>query len=131
MKALAIYGAGHCVKVGMGFPGELRDKYPGRLWSVYGFFGAEGAREGKRVFGLGTDPAYLLVTGTPRASLPAADMLMALRGESLEDMLDAIVYYGDTTDVVVGADLKDLKSKYGAELERRNHLLEEALQLRR
>src|SRR5262245_20641560 len=31
LKALAVYGSGHCECRGMGFPSELSDKYPGRF----------------------------------------------------------------------------------------------------
>lgn len=132
LKALAIYGSGHCVKVGMGFPGELADRYPGRMWSVYNFFGEDGMREGQRVFGLGDKPAYIPVTGTRWAPHPAGVMFqIGQRDLTLGDMLDAIVYYGDVADVVVPADPAELESKYGPELERRRRLLDEALRLQR
>jgi hypothetical protein len=131
LKGLAIYGAGHCVKVGMGFPGELADKYPGRIWSVSGFFEDAGARKGKQVFGLGDNPAYVVTTGTKWEPMPATGILWPYGKETIGDMVDAIVFYGDVADVVVQADTAELRTKYGAELERRRRLLEDAMKRRR
>jgi uncharacterized iron-regulated protein len=50
LKALAIYGAGHCECRGMGFPGELEDQYPGKMFSATNFYDPE---EGRRIFRLG------------------------------------------------------------------------------
>ena len=131
LKALAVYGAGHCVKMGMGFPGELAGRYPGRIWSVYGFFEEKGARQGKQTFKLGDKPAYLVVTGTTWETMPAAGMLLTFGKETFGTMLDAIVYYGDVPDVAVSADLTDLNAKYGVEFQRRGKLVDEALKLQR
>jgi len=48
LRGLAIYGAGHCECRGMGFPGELESKYPGRIWAAFSFYDVD---EGRRVFG--------------------------------------------------------------------------------
>jgi hypothetical protein len=127
LKGLAIYGSGHCEKRGMGFPGELADRYPGRLWSVY----AGDAAKTKQAFKLGDKPAYLVVTGTKRQAMPTSGIFPWTFHEKLTmgDMLDAIVYYGDVEDVVVRADTTELKTKYGAELERRGRLTMEAASL--
>ena len=131
VKALAVYGGGHCVKVGGGFPGELADKYPGRMWSVSGFTGEDGATEGQRAFALTDRPAYITVTGTKWATLPAKPMFPEAGDETLGDMVDAIVWYGDTSDIVVRADTADLKAKHGAELARRETLIQEAVEIYR
>lgn len=125
VKALAIYGSLHCIKIGMGFPGELMDKYPGRLWSVSTLAGDAAARA-QKLFGLGDKPAYVVTTGTRWESHSAADILPAFRGETIGQMGDAIAYLGLIPDVIVRADLTDLQTKYGAELARRRQLMEAA-----
>jgi hypothetical protein len=130
VKALAIYGSLHCIKIGMGFPGELRDKYPGRLWSVSTLAGDAAARA-QKLFDLGDKPAYVVTTGTKWESHHAAGILPAFRGETIGQMGDAIAYLGLIPDVVVRADLTDLQTKYGAELARRRQLMEAAEKLLR
>jgi hypothetical protein len=125
VKALAIYGSLHCIKVGMGFPGELMDKYPGRMWSVSTLAGDAAARA-QKLFGLGDKPAYIVTTGTKWESHPAAGILPAYRAETIGQMGDAIAYLGLIPDVVVKADLTDLQATYGAELARRRQLMEAA-----
>lgn len=126
-KALAIYGAGHCVNVGMGFPGELAGKYPGRLWSISGFFREGGARKGKDLFALGDQPDYVVVRGTKWATMPAGAMFLPFSKLTIGETADAVVWYGDTEDVVVRPDLRELTAKYGAEFARRNRLMQEAM----
>ena len=103
-KALAIYGSGHCECRGMGFPGELRDKYPGRVWSVFGFYTEEGVNEARRLFGLGDEPILLPVTSTDRAGIPIGKMFFLgwyNDPAKLGDVVNAIVYYGNIRDVLV------------------------------
>ncbi|MGH7560249.1 MAG: alpha/beta hydrolase family protein [Gemmatimonadales bacterium] len=129
LKGLAIYGAGHCSKRGRGFPGDLAGRYAaGRMWSIWPLFRAKGAHRGKEVFGLGSQPAYIVVNATKWSSLPAADFLATERS-TLGEVLDALVYHGDVADSVVRADLTVLKTKYGPELARRSRLIQEALRL--
>jgi hypothetical protein len=125
VKALAIYGSLHCIKLGMGFPGELMGKYPGRLWSVSALAG-DAAVRAQKLFALGDAPTYFVTTGTKWESHPAAGILPAFRGETIGQMGDAIAYLGLVPDVVVRADLTDLQTKYGAELARRRQLMEAA-----
>jgi len=104
LKALAIYGAGHCVCRGMGFPGELESQYPGKIWSVIGFYNVE---EGRRIFGLGDEPKLITISGTDKAELPAAKMFFLGRYNdpaTLGDITDAIVYYGDIKDTKTNPD---------------------------
>jgi hypothetical protein len=129
LKALAIYGGGHCVNVAMGFPGELADKYPGRLWSVSSFVREDGAREGKQLFGLGSEPQYIVVRGTKYATMPAGSMFIPHPNLTIGDNVDAVVWYGDTQDIVVRPDVRELNAKYGAEFARRNRLMQEAMKL--
>jgi hypothetical protein len=130
LKGLAIYGAGHCSKVGGGFPGDLAGKYAeGRMWSIWSLAGGEGAKRGRVVFGLDRQPAYVVVNGSRWASAPAGEILGGEPGYTLSDLTDAVVYHGDVPDTVVRADLTELKAKYGAEFERRGKLMEEAFKL--
>jgi len=129
LKGLAIYGAGHCSKIGGGFPGDLAGRYPAtRMWSIWTL--SRGARSVRSVFGFGSNPAYLIVNGTQWSSTPARDLLEVVQpGVSLGDVLDAVVYHGEVPDSVVRADLSALKARYGAELERRRNLMVEAFRL--
>ena len=94
LKALAIYGSGHCENRGMGFPGELSTQYPGRIFSVAAFHFPD---EGRRVFNLSGEPALIPITGTEKENLPAKG-LFEPRNENdnatLRYRFDAIVYYG-------------------------------------
>ncbi len=129
LKALAIFGSGHCEHEAMGFPGELADRYPGRFWVAFNFYGSEGVAEGKRVFTLGAEPQLILIRGTERAGLPATKMFFRGRHDdatTLGDLLDAIVYHGDVPDVVVHADSAAVTPADRRELARRYALMEEA-----
>ena len=130
VKALAIYGSLHCIKLGMGFPGELMEKYPGRIWSVSTLAGAPAARA-QTLFSLSDKPAYVVTTDTKWESHPAAGILPAYRGETLGQMGDAIAYLGLIPDVIVRAGLTGLQTIYGAELSRRRQLIEAAEMLLR
>jgi uncharacterized iron-regulated protein len=101
LKGLAIYGSGHCECRGGGFPGELEDKYPGRILAVFNFYDVE---EGRRVFGLGSEPRLIPITGTEKAKLPAGKMFFLGRYNdpaTLGDIANAIVYYGNIPDAKV------------------------------
>ena len=128
VKALALYGSEHCAKVAMGFPGELVDRYPGRIWSISGLSGT-GAEQGRTLFQLDTRPAYVIVTGTKWADLPASTLISTRPKRTLGNMVDAFAYYGDAPDTVVEPDTRDLDTKYGAEIARRQQLLSDARRL--
>lgn len=103
LKGLAIYGAGHCVNYGGGFPGELAGKYPGRIWSAFQFFNVD---EGRRVLELGDAPALIPITGTDKAKLSSGRIFFLGRnndGLTLGDNADAVVYFGNVKDVKVPA----------------------------
>ena len=78
-KALAIYGSGHMVKMGMGFPGELSDRYPNRMWSISSLYNVPA---GKKIFGLGNEPAYFVITGTKWESAPVGELFPGERAEN-------------------------------------------------
>ena len=101
LKGLTIYGAGHCVNYGGGYPGEIADKYPGRIWSAFQFFNVE---EGRRVLALGDAPALIPIKGTNQAKLPASKIFFLGKYNdnfTLGDYTDAVVYFGNTKDVKV------------------------------
>jgi Haem-binding uptake, Tiki superfamily, ChaN len=103
LKGLAVYGAGHCVNYGGGFPGEIGDKYPGRIWAVFNFFDVEA---GRRAFGLGDEPALIQITGTDKAKQPSGRMFFLGRVNDnfkLGEVTDAIVYFGNMKDAKVPA----------------------------
>ena len=130
LKGLAIYGAGHCSKVGGGFPGDLAGRYAaGRIWSIWPVFRDRGAEEARSVFGLGDQPAYIHITGTRWASTPSGEFLSTEPRFTLGQVLDALVYHGSVRDSVVSADLTEFKNKYGTELARRRQLMSEAFSL--
>jgi hypothetical protein len=104
LKALAVYGSGHCENRGMGFPGELRDKYPGRIWAASSFYNVE---EGRRVFNLDDEAKLIEIRGTNKAKLPVGKMFFLRSYDdpaTLGDLFDAIIYYGSLKDVKVPAD---------------------------
>ena len=104
LKGLAIYGSGHCECRGGGFPGELEDKYPGKIWSAFNFYSEEGVREGRRLFGLGDEPRLIPISGTDKAKIPIGRMFFLGRYNdpaTLGDITNAIVYYGNVREVVV------------------------------
>jgi hypothetical protein len=101
LKGLTIYGAGHCECRGGGFPGELEDKYPGRIWAAFNFYDVEA---GRREFGLGDAPSLIPITGTDKAKLPIGKMFFLGRYNdpaTLGDIANAIVYYGNIKDAKV------------------------------
>ena len=129
VKGLAIYGAGHCSRVGGGFPGDLAGRYPAdRIWSIWSL-SRGGVERGREVFGLGSRPAYIVVNGTRWATLKSAGLLERFESLTLGEVLDAIVYHGSVPDSVVRADLTVLNAKYGPELQRRRRLMGEAVDL--
>jgi hypothetical protein len=132
LKALAIYGAGHCNKVGTGFPGELALRYgKERLWGISPFVRAAGTAKGRQLFGLGDDPAYVLIAGSRWEATPVDDMLIpALSRFTFGQLYDAIVYHGNAPDSVVAADMVSLRSAMGPELDRRAKILGDAFKLR-
>ena len=104
LKALGVYGAVHCENRGMGFPGELSDKYPGRIWSTSSFYNVE---EGRRSFSLGDDAQLIPITGTEKAKLPVGRMFfLGTHNDpsTLADLFNAIVYYGNLKDSKVPPD---------------------------
>lgn len=127
LKALAIYGSGHCRRIGMGFPGELEPEYPGRFWSIASF-AQEGPlhQRGKEVFGLGDQPAYVIVRGTEWSKRRAEGLFGVDRDNTIGQMVDAVVYYGATGDRIASGDRTALEREYGAELARRTQLFNEA-----
>lgn len=101
LKGLAVYGAGHCERRGMGFPGELNDNYPGRIWAASSFYEVD---EGRRVLGLGDEPKLIPITGTEKSRFPVGKMFFLGRYSdkaTLGDLFDAIVYYGNMRDTKV------------------------------
>jgi hypothetical protein len=104
LKGLTIYGAGHCECRGGGFPGELADKYPGKIWAAFNFYNVD---EGRRVFGLGDEPKLISVTGTDKTKIPAGKMFFLGRYNdpaTLGDIANAIIYYGSIRDIKVYPD---------------------------
>jgi Haem-binding uptake, Tiki superfamily, ChaN len=121
VKSLAIYGAAHCEKSTMGFPYALS-----RIWSISSL---RGPRNWK-AFELSDKPAYINVSGTKWASLPSSWFDSEAQGR-FGDLLDAIVWYGDTSDVFIDGDTTELEAKYGTELERRARLIDEVNEITR
>ena len=132
LKALAIYGAGHCGKMGAGFPGELAARFgKERFWGISPLVRAAGAAKGRSLFGLGEQPEYVPIARSRWAATPVEDMLIpALSRFSFGQLYDAIVYHGSVPDKVVGPDMAVLRAAMGAELDRRAKILADAIRLR-
>jgi hypothetical protein len=104
LKGLTIYGAGHCENRAMGYPGEIGDKYPGRIWSAFQFYNVD---EGRRLFGLSDAPALIPITGTDKAKLPIGKIFFMGQyndPSTLGDLANAVVYFGNVKDVKVRAE---------------------------
>lgn len=130
LKALAIYGAGHCTKLGTGFPGELGARYPGRIWSVFSFMHGEREQKGLAAFGLAGKQVYLPIKDTPYAKLAARDFFIArLPDTPAEMVVDAVVTFGAMPDVMSSIDPAVFQAEMGAEMERRRQLAAEARKL--
>jgi hypothetical protein len=132
LKALAIYGAGHCNKSGTGFPGELASRYSKeRFWGISPFVRAAGAEKARRLFELGDKPAYVVVPNSKWASMTVEDMLIpGLSRFTFGQLYDAIVYHGAVSDSVVEADMAAFRVAMGPELDRRAKILADAVKLR-
>ena len=133
LKALAIYGAGHCNRMESGFPGELTGRYgKERFWTISPLVRRAGVEKGRAIFGFAAAPAYVVIPGSRWAAMPVEDMLIpALARFTFGQLYDAIVYHGDVPDTVVGADMAALKASMGPELDRRARILADAVELRR
>jgi len=102
LKGLAIYGSGHCICQGMGFPGELAGQYSGKIWAAFNF---GDVAEGRRVFDLGDEPKLIPITGTEKAKLSAEKMFFSGKFPvPLGNLTNAIVYYGDAKEIIVPPD---------------------------
>jgi hypothetical protein len=102
LKGLAIYGSGHCICRGMGFPGELAGQYPGKIWAAFNF---GNVTEGRSVFGLGDEPKLIPITGTEKAKLPGEKMFFSGKFPGpLGNLTNAIVYYGNAKEMIVPPD---------------------------
>jgi hypothetical protein len=132
LKAVAFYGAGHCNKLGTGFPGELGGRYgKERFWSISPLVRKAGAEKGKALFGLGSEPAYVVIGGSRWAATPVEDMLTpSLARFTFGQLYDAIIYHGNVSDSVVGPDMTAFRTRMGVELDRRAKILSDAVRLR-
>ncbi len=133
LKALAVFGAGHCEKRGGGFPGELEPQFPGRFWVAYPLDrDPEYMAEARRAFGLGDEARWIPVTGTPLANRRAAGLFYTGQFDdtttTLGRLLDAIIYYGSGPDDVVRPDTVVVSPAFQAELRRRSRLTREAFE---
>jgi hypothetical protein len=133
LKALAIYGAGHCNRAGSGFPGELASRYgKERFWTISPLIRKAGVEKGRKLFGFSAAPADVVIPGSRWAAMPAEDMLIpALSRFTFGQLYDAIVYHGDVPDTVAGSDMAAFRESMGPELDRRARILAEAIELRR
>jgi hypothetical protein len=131
LKALAIYGSGHCAKVGLGFPGDLAGRYARtRFWSIYPLARKEAVAKAQSLFGLGPEPAYIVVAGTPWSTAPIDMLPPPLNTRKIGEVADAIVYHGAVPDSIVATDMATLRAQFGAELARREKILTDAVKLR-
>lgn len=132
LKALAIYGGGHCLKIGMGFPGDLSGRYPlSRFWAIYPLHSKAEKAKARAMFGLTDKPAYVVLTNSPWASR-SSEGLLDPRYNSLPlgRLYDALIYHGDVADSVVSPDTVAFRASFGPELDRRRRILAEAVRLR-
>ena len=125
LKALAIYGSGHCIKVGRGFPGDLAGRYPKqRFWSISPVISLEKITKQREP---GKEPVYIVLGGSQWAATPTE---LSGRNFTWGQLYDAIVYHGDVPDKIVGPDMDAFKASMGMELDRRAKLVADASKLR-
>jgi hypothetical protein len=132
LKALAIYGGGHCLKIGMGFPGDLAGRYPlSRFWAIYPLHSRAEMAKARAMFGLTDKPAYVVLNNSPWASQSSEGLLDPRFSRfPLGRLYDALIYHGDVPDSVVAPDMVAFRASFGAEFDRRRRILAEAIQLR-
>ncbi len=128
-KGLAIFGAGHCERSGMGFPARLTAEEAGRVRSVFGFFGAAGRRAAREVLGVGPGAEWIQIRETRLATVPAGKMLFeghAVAGTTLGELADALVFFPPGEADGPENRPRSVTPSFEKELERRWKLLREA-----
>ncbi|SRR6266545_1653727 len=132
LKALAIYGGGHCLKIGMGFPGDLSGRYPlSRFWAIYPLHSKAEMAKARALFGLTDTPAYVVLSNSAWGSQSSEGLLdHRFSGFPLGSLYDALIYHGDVPDSVVSPDTVAFRASFGPELDRRRRILAEAVRLR-
>ncbi len=130
-RGLAIFGAGHCERSGMGFPARLTAEELRRTQSVFGFFGAGGRAAAREALGAGPGPEWIQVRGSLLAGMQAGTMLFEGHDRTaLGELADALVYLppgpaGPVADAAVA------DPSFEREVARRWRLLEQAQTLDR
>ena len=84
-----------------GLSGRVREPVSGKIWAAFSFYNVD---EGRRIFGLGDEPKLIPITGTEKAKISAVKIFfsgMYNDPATLGDIVNAIIYYGDTKDIKV------------------------------
>jgi hypothetical protein len=133
LKALAIYGTVHCLKIGRGFPGDLAGRYAkGRMWSITPvLFKKQRTENTLEDFSLGAEPAYIGIAGSRWEAMSGGVLDSVFTSWKIGQLCDAMVYHGDVPDRIVGADMATFRARMGPEVDRRAKLLRDASKLRR
>ncbi len=105
LKALAIFGVGHCERRTPSLLSRLVAWDPERVSAVFAFEGERGRAAGHRALGLDhPKPQLIKVSGTELEKLPAGDMFFeghGIAGVEIGELVDAIVDYGIQEDTVL------------------------------
>ncbi len=128
-KGLAIFGAGHCERSGMGFPSRLGIEEAARTRSVFGFFGAEGRQAAREALGVGPGPEWIPVRGTDLAGVAAGRMLFeghAVARTTLGELADALVFFPPEVTAPRQEPSASVGPGFENELQRRWELLRQA-----
>lgn len=98
LKALVIYGSGHCERWSGGFVAELDAQFPGRVFAAAPVK-EKGQEKLRELLELNSTPGLLLTHTSPLSTAPASDFLTGRGGgeksDPVKDVVDALVYFGD------------------------------------
>lgn len=128
-KGLAVYGAAHCEKSGMGFPGALPAALRRRVRSILPLAATPAAAAGIARLALGAEPRLLPVAGRPWATAPASDFGFPAGERTLEELVDGLAWQGEAADQILAPRPGELPPQWRRELDRRARLWRQAREL--
>ncbi len=129
LRGVAVFGAGHCERRGMGFPALLETEQRQRVAAVVPLPSASRSKAQRLGIALGDDPSFLPIAGTSRSDLPAGDLLFeghAVAEWKLGEIVDGLFDAGAAPPTILPPDEASLEGETRLELDRRTELLSTA-----
>ena len=130
LRGLAIFGAGHCERRGMGFPARMEPHERSKIISIFAVDGPRGRAEAARRFGASGIPRLLRIRGRPAAESDAGALVFEghrRAGARLGEVVDALVDWGPFDEESERPIDADFEPEFRRELERRRKLRRGAL----